>query len=381
MIQRRTLLKTGAAAALGAPAVSGLAQQAVTLKFHTFMAPSSNVWLNMHKAWMDKVEKESGGRIKFEATPPCSWAARPCSCTTRPRDGVVDVVWTLPGNTAGRFPRIEVFELPFMMSNAEATSKAYWEYVQTVAPDEFKDTQVLALQVHGPGVIHTVDKPVKSIADMRGLKLRAPTRQVTKLMGVLGATPVGMPLPQIPDALSKGTITGCVIPWEVVPSVKVHELTKFHAEFDPAGGALHHHLRDGDEQGQVQLAGARPQEGHRQQLRHGHLGLAGQGAAGQRRPGRKTASDRGNTIYTVSAAEAQEFRRKLAHGGSRMGGRHEQARLRRQEAAGHGAQPDRKAHQDDQGLTGTKAALGCDILETGPGPVFLSAPEPRPLAQ
>ena len=68
------------------------------------------------------------------------------------------------------------------MSNAEATSKAYWEYVQTVAPDEFKDTQVLALQVHGPGVIHTVDKPVKSIADMRGLKLRAPTRQVTKLM-------------------------------------------------------------------------------------------------------------------------------------------------------------------------------------------------------
>jgi TRAP-type C4-dicarboxylate transport system substrate-binding protein len=78
------------------------------------------------------------------------------------RDGVVDMVWTLPGNTAGRFPRIEVFELPFMMSNAEATSKAYWEYVQTMAPDEFKDTQVLALQVHGPGVIHTADKPVKA---------------------------------------------------------------------------------------------------------------------------------------------------------------------------------------------------------------------------
>ena len=55
------------------------------------------------------------------------------------RDGVVDVVWTLPGNTAGRFPRVEVFELPFIMTNAEAASKAYWEYIQTQAPDEFKE--------------------------------------------------------------------------------------------------------------------------------------------------------------------------------------------------------------------------------------------------
>ena len=138
------------------------------------MAPQSNVWLNMHKAWMDKVEKDSGGRIKFEGYPAMQLGGTPVQLYDQAKDGVVDVVWTLPGNTAGRFPRVEVFELPFMMSNAEATSKAYWEYVQTLAPDEFKDTQVLALQVHGPGVIHTADKPVHNVDDMRGLKLRAP---------------------------------------------------------------------------------------------------------------------------------------------------------------------------------------------------------------
>jgi TRAP-type C4-dicarboxylate transport system substrate-binding protein len=127
------------------------------------------------------------------------------------RDGVVDVVWTLPGNTAGRFPRVEVFELPFIMNNAEATSKAYWEYIQTQAPDEFKETQVIALQVHGPGMFHSASKLIKSPADLKGMKVRGPTRQVTKLLAALGATPVGMPLPQIPDALSKGTIEGCVI--------------------------------------------------------------------------------------------------------------------------------------------------------------------------
>src|SRR5690606_20095911 len=69
MIQRRTLLKTGAAIAVGSPALVGFAQQSVTLKFHTFMAPQSHVYLNMHKAWMDKVTKDSGGRIKFEGYP------------------------------------------------------------------------------------------------------------------------------------------------------------------------------------------------------------------------------------------------------------------------------------------------------------------------
>ncbi|MGH8829494.1 MAG: TRAP transporter substrate-binding protein, partial [Polaromonas sp.] len=311
MIQRRTLLKSGAAALLGAPALTALAQQAVTLKFHTFMSPQSQVWQTMHKPWMEKIEKESAGRIKFEGYPAMQLGGTPVQLYDQVKDGVVDVVWTLPGNTAGRFPRIEAFELPFMMSNAEATSKAYWEYVQTVAVDEFKDTQVLALHVHGPGVIHTVDKPIKSINDMRGIKLRGPTRQVTKLLGILGATPVGMPLPQIPDALSKGTINGCVIPWEVVPSVKVNELTKFHAEFDPAGGSLYTTTF-------VMAMNKAKYNSLAPDLKKvidNNSGMAtsawlGRVQQGNDVPGRKSASDRGNTIYTVSAAEAQEFRRK-----------------------------------------------------------------------
>lgn len=310
MIQRRSLLKSGAAVALGTPALGGLAQQTVSLKFHTFMAPQSNVWLNMHKAWMDKVEKDSGGRIKFEAYPAMQLGGTPVQLYDQAKDGVVDVVWTLPGNTAGRFPRIEVFELPFMMSNAEAASKAYWEYVQTMAADEFKDTQVLALQVHGPGVIHTVEKPVNSVSDLKGLKMRAPTRQVTKLMGSLGATPVGMPLPGIPDALSKGTIQGCVIPWEVVPSVKVHELTKFHAEFDPAGGSLYTTTF-------VMAMNKAKYNSLPPDLKKvidANSGLETSGWLGKTQQagdaaGRKAATDRGNKIFTVSPEEAQQFRR------------------------------------------------------------------------
>ena len=311
-MKRRSFLKStltaSTAAALGAPHLSGLAQQSVTLKFHTFMAPMSNVWLLMHKPWMDKVEKESGGRIKFEGYPAMQLGGTPVQLYDQARDGVVDIVWTLPGNTAGRFPRIEVFELPFMMNNAEATSKAYWEYYQTYCPDEFKETHVIALQVHGPGMFHSATKQIKSVADLKGMKVRGPTRQVTKMLGSVGAIPVGMPLPQIPDALSKGTIEGCAIPWEVVPSVKVHELTKFHSEF-PAGTPALYTTTFVMAMNKAKYDGLAPDLKKVIDANSGMATSAWLGKVQQSNDaiGRKSAVDRNNTIHTFTPAEAQEF--------------------------------------------------------------------------
>jgi TRAP-type transport system periplasmic protein len=167
---------------------------------------------------------------------------------------------------------------------------------------------VIALHVHGPGMFHSASKLIKSPADLKGMKVRGPTRQVTKLLAALGATPVGMPLPQIPDALSKGTIEGCVIPWEVVPSVKVHELTKFHTEFPATGPALYTTT--------FVMAMNKPKyESLSPDLKKvidANSGLAtsallGKIQQGNDPAGRKAASDRGNTIHTLSPAEAQEF--------------------------------------------------------------------------
>ncbi|MEO8312818.1 MAG: TRAP transporter substrate-binding protein, partial [Caldimonas sp.] len=210
--------------------------------------------------------------------------------------------------TAGRFPRVEVFELPFIMTNAEATSKAYWEYVQTQAPDEFKETQTIALHVHGPGMFHSATKLIKSPGDLRGMKVRGPTRQITKMLGALGATPVGMPLPQIPDALSKGTIDACVIPWEVVPSIKVDELTKNHTEFPANGLALYTTT--------FVMAMNKPKyESLSPELKKvidANSGLAtsawlGKTQQGNDPNGRKISQEKGGTIYTLSDAEAQPF--------------------------------------------------------------------------
>jgi TRAP-type C4-dicarboxylate transport system substrate-binding protein len=157
------------------------------------------------------------------------------------KDGIADVVWVLPGYTAGRFPLSEVFELPFMMRSTEGSSRALWDFVANnpnVAA-EFKDVKLIALHVHGNGVFHMTARPIKTLADLKGMKVRAPTRQTNKLLAALGATPVAMPVPAVSEALSKSVIDGALVPYEVVPSVKIQELVRFHSETDPAEPAIY----------------------------------------------------------------------------------------------------------------------------------------------
>jgi TRAP-type C4-dicarboxylate transport system substrate-binding protein len=231
--------KTLAAASLALMAATGAMAQEVTLKVHFFLPASSFANTLLITPWCDKVAKESANRMKCQIYPSMQLGGTPPQLFEQVRDGVADIVWTLPGYTAGRFPSVEAFELPFMMQNPEATSKALWDYVQIHSVNEFKDVKPLAFHVHGDGVFHMNGKPVKTMADLRGLKLRAPTRMTNKFIAMLGATPVSMPVPQVGDALSKGVIDGAVVPYEVVPAVKIQELVKFHSETDPAEPAFY----------------------------------------------------------------------------------------------------------------------------------------------
>lgn len=226
-------------AAVGAAAVAQVSAQEVTLKLHYFLPASSFANTKMLTPWCERIAAESNNKMKCQMYPSMQLGGTPAQLYDQVRDGVADVVWTLPGYTAGRFPMVEVFELPFMMQDPEGTSKAVWDYVGQFAADEFKDVKPLAFHVHGDGVFHMVKKPITAKADFKGLKLRAPTRQTNKFIALLGATPVSMPVPQVGDALSKGVIDGAVVPYEVVPAVKIQELVKFHSETDPAEAAFY----------------------------------------------------------------------------------------------------------------------------------------------
>ena len=241
MTKRRSVLglvggAAVAALATGLMATSAMAQE-VTLKLHQFLPAQANVPKLVLDVWADNVEKDSGGRIKVDRYPSMQLGGKPPELLDQAIDGVADVVWTVVGYTPGRFPGTEVFELPFMMTNARAVSRAYWEMFEEHWKDtDFKNVHILGTWVHGPGMIHTAD-PVETPADLEGMKIRGGSRSVNALLTELGATPVGMPVPAIPEGLSKGVIDGTTIPWEVTGALKVPELVENHTEF--TGGALY----------------------------------------------------------------------------------------------------------------------------------------------
>jgi TRAP-type C4-dicarboxylate transport system substrate-binding protein len=146
------------------------------------------------------------------------------------RDGVVDLVWTLPGNTPGRFPGIEAFELPFVPSRrALVNSLALQDYADQNLGKEFSEVKPICFWAHDHGLIHA-KRPVKTMDDLQGMKLRFPTRLAGEALRALGASAIGMPIPQVPESLAQGVIDGTVVPWEVVPSIKVAELVRNHTE-------------------------------------------------------------------------------------------------------------------------------------------------------
>jgi len=218
------------AVALGLSATAGFAQD-VTLRCQHFLSPKGSVPRYFMEPWAQKIEEESNGRIKVELYPAMQLGGKPPALYDQIRDGVIDCGWALPAYTPGRFPESEAFELPFMTSmSAEASSRAAWEYSEKYLMERMGDVHLMAVHVHGPGVIHTKGDPLKSTADFSGLKLRGPSRQANALLETLGATPVGMPVPAFPEALSKGVVDGGVIPWEIVPPLKVHELADSHTQ-------------------------------------------------------------------------------------------------------------------------------------------------------
>ncbi|MFO6464848.1 TRAP transporter substrate-binding protein [Jannaschia sp. KMU-145] len=305
MLTRRTITGLLGATALALTALPAAAQE-VTLKLHQFLPAQANVPKLILDVWADNVEEASGGRIEVERYPSMQLGGSPPQLLDQAIDGVADVVWTVVGYTPGRFPRTEVFELPFMVNNARAGSAAYWQMYETHMQEDFADVHILGTWIHGPGMIHSAD-PIVTPDDMQGVKIRGATRQVNTLIETLGATPVGMPVPAIPEALSKGVIDGTTIPWEVTPALKIPELVQNHTEFEG------NHLYNVTFVLAMNKARYEGLPDDLKQVIDDNSGLEFSVFAGGTQsdadiPSRQIAVDAGNNIVTVSEADAAAWR-------------------------------------------------------------------------
>ena len=197
-LSRRTLIGMSAAAVAAPTLLRMRAANAaeVTLKLHHFLPPKSNAHARLLDPWAKKVSELSGGKVEIQIFPSMQLGGKPPELYDQAKDGVVDIIWTVIGYTPGRFPSTEAFELPFVMTNGEATSRAFHEYCEKHCADEFKDVKVIAWHTHGPGLIHS-KTPVNKLEDMQGLKIRGGSRTINEMLTRLGAEPIGMPVPAV----------------------------------------------------------------------------------------------------------------------------------------------------------------------------------------
>lgn len=219
-----------AAAALGPLASTAARSAEVTLTVHHFLGPTSPAQRAFMEPWAERIREQSGGRIEVEIFPSMSMGGAPPELYSQVRDGAADVVWTLIGYTPGVFPRAEVFELPTVhRGSARQTNLAIQEVFDRIAED-FAQVKPLLVHVHAGNAIHTRTRAVNSLADLRGLKLRTPSRTGAWLIEAWGAEPVGMPVPELPQALSRGAVDGALVPFEIFMPLKLFELTDHSTE-------------------------------------------------------------------------------------------------------------------------------------------------------
>lgn len=220
-----------AASVLAIAGATAAAAQEFTFKLHHLLGAKAPAQTQMLEPWAKQVEENSGGRVKIEIFPAMTLGGTPPELIQQARDGVVDIVWTVNGYTPGLFPRTEVMELPTVYVNDPvAANLALYDMFESDLKEEYKGVEVMWLHVHAGQAIHMRDKLVRSPADFAGTKIRIPTRTGAWVLEALGAAPTAMPVPELPQALQKGVVDGALIPWEIIPPLKIQEQTQYQIE-------------------------------------------------------------------------------------------------------------------------------------------------------
>ena len=280
--------------------------QEVTLRLHHFVGAVAPPHKNFMKPWADKVMRESKGRLKIEIYPSMGLGGRPPQIFDQVKDGIVDIGFTLPAYTPGRFPKTETFEMPFVHDNAITTTLALQDFYDKHLKDEYQDVHVLLLHVHQGQVFHS-KKPIRKYEDFKGTTFRTPGNSGTLLLEALGANAYHAPVTQMPQLLSKGVVDGVMVPFEIVPPFKVHENTKYHITVE--GPRVHTSVflfaMNKNSYAKLPPDLKKVIDGN---SRRNLARFAGQVWVDVEGPGEKMAKERGNEFITLSAQETAKVK-------------------------------------------------------------------------
>ena len=220
------------ALALAAPAVQGQ-----ELRLSTFVPPVHVIYREILTPWAADVAKATNGQVKVTLYPSMQLGGKPPELFRQTVDGVIDLCFTLPGYTSPAFPRVGIIELPGLKEDGFAATDMMWDLLDPYLLPEFKGTKVIALWgAEDAGLMTRANKAYRSMDDLKGLRIRAPSAAQAKQIQSMGAVPIAAPITEVYPGLERGTMDGAMVPFTTILDFRLGEVAKGYTISGPIFG-------------------------------------------------------------------------------------------------------------------------------------------------
>lgn len=220
----RNIGKTVCAAAFATVASTSLAI-AQEMKLADFLPPQHAYQEQVYGVLAEKVAEATGGEVTIKVFPGGALGGNPVEQYDRALNGVAEIAFSLQGYTASKFPMTLMVELPGVVEEENATA-ALWDNIDYLK-SEYERVHMLSIWTNGENVLYTRDKAVRSLADVKGMKIRVPSRNAGLVVESWGAVPLSMPMPEIYNALQTGVIDGVLIDATATYAFRFGEVAKY----------------------------------------------------------------------------------------------------------------------------------------------------------
>lgn len=205
--------------------------QTIELKFAHFMSPMHIQHQKSFAPFCKKVEELSDGRVKIKIYPGGALGG-PKQLADAAKTGITDIAFVIPSYYTGRFPRTSALDLPFIFDSAVHATKVFYDLYDKWVGEDYADYKALWLYSCGTGQLHSATKPIYTLDDLMGMKMRTPSAYMTKALKLCGANPIGMPISKLQMSLQKKVIDGMLTPFSAVIDFSLWDLVKHITELD-----------------------------------------------------------------------------------------------------------------------------------------------------
>jgi TRAP-type transport system periplasmic protein len=213
--------------ALVLAALSAGTAAAQELRLSTFVPPVHIIYREIITPWAADVAKATNGEVKVTLYPSMQLGGKPPELFRQAVDGVVDIVFTLPGYTSPAFPRTGIIELPGLKEDGFAATDMMWDLLDPYLLPEYKGTKVIAIWgAEDAGLMTRTNKAYRTLEDIKGLRLRAPSAAQAKQIQYMGAVPIAAPITEVYPGLERGTMDGAMVPFTTILDFRLGEVAK-----------------------------------------------------------------------------------------------------------------------------------------------------------